>query len=312
MERSLSATQLRSVYSATARRWHTLNMSRTAAIVVVMAIMVAGALGGWYYFSVAKAAPGTKVAGLAPGAGQAPGGDGGTAGAGGKESGTAPAAGGEQATEQPAQCAGPLPEKSRILYTNLPVGKLGEWVSAKNDAGKEALRFKVDLVDTAEIGQSTDGRGVTVPIIAALFSLKVENLSCEDLQWSLQRSGLWLSWRKPHPKDITHAWVSSSQGLHYGRSINVQENGKFMSDDDEVRDILKRKFGRTTLKELDNPLKPNQRGEAEVLILLTDPYRKSEIAPVGLYGDGRLHLALGGELSWALVDLGRAEDWLKQ
>lgn len=106
----MALTQGHFVHSPTARRWHTLNINPTAAIVVVLAIMVAGALGGWYYVSAAKTTPCTEATGPAPGAGQAPGDDGGTTDEEGKEPGTTPPAGGAQA----AQCAGPLSEKSRI------------------------------------------------------------------------------------------------------------------------------------------------------------------------------------------------------
>lgn len=213
------------------------------------------------------------------------------------------------------RCAGPLPKQTRVQYTPLPEGKLGEWLSVKNEAGREALRFKVDLIDTAEIG-TLEQHGRRVPIIAGLFTLQVENRSCEDLKWSLRRSGLWLGVRRPHPKDILVAWASSSSFNGDAHGFLVQEGGKFNTDDENdifPRLLLEKKFGRTTpLKELPNPVRPNQRGEAEFLIHVSDPYRKlGDVSPVGLYGDGRLHLALGGELSWALIDLGRAEDWLK-
>lgn len=211
------------------------------------------------------------------------------------------------------QCAGPLPKQSRVQVTKLPEGKLGKWVSVKNEQGKEALRFKVDLLETKELTKDDP-----VPIIASLFSLNVENLSCEDLKWPVEKGGLWLSWREPHPKDISHAWASSAKNggsLHI--SITVQRNGHLNIRNEDAREaikfILQKRFGRNGLKELPDPVKPNQIGEAEVLIIVSDPYRKTgPSAPVGLYKDGRLHLALGGELSWALVDLGRAQDWLKK
>lgn len=220
------------------------------------------------------------------------------------------------AQKPPVQCAGPLPKQSRVQVTKLPEGKLGQWLSVKNEVGREALKFKVDLLETEKINESTE-RGVTIPTIAALFSLSVENLSCDDLKWSLQRGGLWLSWREPNPKDVGYAWVTSSKGGSTHVSINVQENGNLNIKDDGpktlVKLVLEKKFGKKGLKELPDPVKPNQTGEAEMLIIVRDPYRKTGLlAPVGLYKDGRLHLALGGELSWALVDLGRAEDWLKK
>ena len=47
--------------------------------------------------------------------------------------------------QPPAACAGPLPQRVRFDDPNIPTGDLGEWVEVKNDEGKVALRFKVEL-----------------------------------------------------------------------------------------------------------------------------------------------------------------------
>lgn len=265
--------------------------SRLVVGLILIALVVGAGIGGWTYLK-------GKANGIA------------------KDDGTGQPStltNAEKESKQAAQCAGPLPKQSRVQVTKLAEGKLGEWVSVKNEQGNAALRFKVDLLETKELTKDDP-----IPIIASLFSLSVENLSCEDLKWPVERGGLWLSWREPHPKDVSYAWVSSAIGEGDSLiSINVQRNGKLNAKNEGIETWLKivldKKFGKKELKELPDPVKPNQTGEAEVLIILQDPYRKTgPLAPIGLYKDGRLHLAMGGELSWALVDLGRAEDWMKK
>lgn len=220
---------------------------------------------------------------------------------------------GGQTREQFAKCAGPLPERSRVQVTKLPEGKLGEWVSLRNKNGNVAMRVRVDLETVAFTGVSHHKNGATSPNVGAIFRISVENRSCDDLVWPL-RGGLWLSWRQPHPKDITHAWITSVNTIP-GDGIWVMENGKFSGKDADLvqKYILSGRFNRTSLKELPRKIAPGQSGEGEILIFVPDVTRKGGLtAPVGLYGDGRLHLALGGEYSWALIDLGRAEDWFRR
>ena len=215
--------------------------------------------------------------------------------------------------QPPAACAGALPKRVRFDDPNIPTGELGEWVEVKNDEGKVALRFKVDLLDAKDVGTLRVGEK-TSPAVLGLFGIHVENRSCEELKWNTRRPGFWVGTKKRIDKIPARGWIHVDS--HSADKLFVPHQGSFYNVDDRFQRIMKNriqhKFNGRWPVEFPESVRPGDSAYGEFFIEIIDVLGIDAVPSLGPEGDGNLPLVIGGYQSWAKINLGSAASWYEK
>ena len=222
----------------------------------------------------------------------------------------------QQPVTAPNGCVEGEPVKHKFNSPDLPRAKLGEWVAAKTKDGKEAVRFRVTLVDVGLTGATRLKEGKS-PQVVGRFKIEVENLMCDPFEWDMHNPGFWIGFTKRDPNSEVQGWFPSSEVAPVTNQIIVAKDGKLEGLDPNytkvTADLIRQEFGQLPTP-LPTRIEPGSKAEGyfDVVVGNMYLYKSDPYNPVGPDGNGNLPMVIGGYMSYVRVDLGSGKSWWEQ